>query len=492
MSDDTLLLYAELSPAQVRSVQRKLKAGKLNQLHKGVATSLPEAEWPALVTRHRWRILAALFPETVIGLRTAFDGGTPHEGVVHLIGTYRHTVELPGLTVQVWKGPPRQAGDQEMMGRPIYWPTEARVMLENLTPSRGLNARTVGAEQVESQLLKICESRGEKSLADLRERARELASAQCLDMPAEFAVLDGLVGSILNSRPSVLVTRAGKALAAGAPFDEHRLNLFESLAERLRAEPLPMPPPVTANDAGRRHFAFLESYFSNFIEGTEFEVGEARSFVLDAAPIEHRPKDSHDIIAVFDQARSPTWSTLTMPAGEAVIDQLRERHRSQMANRPEVAPGEFKLRANRAGNTEFVAPDRVRGTLIEGSKLLPSVPAGTARALLAMFMVAEVHPFNDGNGRLARLVMNAELTAAGGCRIIVPTLYREQYLDCLRVLTREGDPEPFIRAMRYIHEWTAAFRYEDLDQVIEDMQACNAFERSLVQHKLLQPPQRAA
>jgi len=65
-----------------------------------------------------------------------------------------------------------------------------------------------------------------------------------------------------------------------------------------------------------------------------------------------------------------------------------------------------------------------------------------ARALLAMFLVAEVHPFTDGNGRLARLVMNAELSVVGASRIIVPTLCREEYLDCLRVLTRQGEPAP--------------------------------------------------
>ena len=133
--------------------------------------------------------------------------------------------------------------------------------------------------------------------------------------------------------------------------------LLESLAARLRAEPLPMPIAMITNDVARRHFAFLESYFSNFIEGTEFEVEEARGFVLDGVPIEHRPQDSHDIIGVFEQALSPMWSTLTLPVGVAVLDQLRERHKHQMANRPEVAPGEFKLRANRAGNTEFVARD---------------------------------------------------------------------------------------------------------------------------------------
>lgn len=124
---------------------------------------------------------------------------------------------------------------------------------------------------------------------------------------------------------------------------------------------------------------------------------------------------------------------------------------------------------------------------MEGSRLLPTVPPGTARALMAMFLVSEVHPFTDGNGRLARLVMNAELSAVRSCRIIVPTLFREEYLDCLRVLTREGNPGPYLNAMQMIHEWTAAFNYENLDKAIADMTACNAFERSRIQYKLLFP-----
>jgi Fic family protein len=35
------------------------------------------------------------------------------------------------------------------------------------------------------------------------------------------------------------------------------------------------------------------------------------------------------------------------------------------------------------------------------------------RAVYVMFVVAEVHPFLDGNGRVARIAMNAELTAGG-------------------------------------------------------------------------------
>ncbi len=485
VQDDALLLYAELNSAQTRAVQRSLKAGELTLLAKGIATSRPSTEWPALIARDRIRVLAALFPGAIYGYRSAFDGGLPTDGLVYLSHTYPRTVELPGLTVSLLKGAARQAGDMPMQGKDLYFPSEPRLLLENLTQSRGPVKKSAGREAVEARLLTIGDSRGDDALSGLREAARGLAPS--LGFHKEFLELDSLIGSILGTRASKLKTVAGKARTAAAPYDPDRLALIEKLAAELRTIPLREPVTVTPTNQARANFAFLESYFSNFIEGTEFDVQEARGFVLEGKPIEQRPKDSHDVIGVFRQAVSPAWVNQTLSSGEPVLAQLRARHADQMAERPEVSPGEFKVHANRAGNTEFVDPKLVRGTLIEGSRILPSVPAGTARALLAMFLVSEVHPFTDGNGRLARLVMNAELSVVGACRIIIPTLFREEYLDCLRVLSRSGNPVPFIAAMQKIQGWTAAFDYQSLDGVIEKLKACNAFERSRVQFQLLTP-----
>ena len=488
--DASLLLYADMDGAQVRAVQRRLKAGELVFMAKGIATNRPAEDWPALIARDRIRVLAALFPGAIYGYRSALNGGQPVEGVVYFSHTYNHTVELPGLKIALLKGAPRQAGDMPMQGKELYFPSESRFLLENLTQSRGVLKKSAGKEAVEARLLSICDSRGEESLSSLREAARALAPV--LGFDKEFKVLDALIGSILGTRASQLATKAGKARTAQLPYDYDRLALFEKLAAELRTNPLRQPASVAKTPQSRAHFAFLESYFSNFIEGTEFDVQQARGFVLEGKPIEERPKDSHDIIGVFRQAISPAWTNQVLAPGEPVEVQLRARHADQMVERPEVGPGEFKVKVNRAGNTEFVAPRLVRGTLVEGSKLLLSVPLGTARALLAMFLVSEVHPFKDGNGRLARLVMNAELSVVGACRIIIPTLFREEYLDCLRVLTREGNPAPFVAAMQKVHEWTAAFDYQDLDVVIASMKACNAFERSLVQHRLLTPARHKA
>jgi len=485
-TDDSLLLYAELTPAQVRRTQRRIQSGELRSVARGVVSSLPEDEWPGLIARERIRVLAALFPRAVVGYRSAFQGGTPTHGIMYLSYSHPRKFGLPGLTVHLLKGPGPLHGDAPMMERELFFPSPARLLLENLTISRGDVHKSAGRAAVEQRLIATCDARGEDALGALRDEARVLAPT--LNLDREFTVLEGLIGGVLGTRKSVMSTVAGKAMVAAIPYDANRLALFERFAAELRSVPLKQPPTVIRSTQGRINFAFLESYFSNFIEGTEFEVGEARSFVLDGKPIKERPKDSHDIIDVFRQAVDPGWENQTLATGEAILTQVRARHADQMKERPEMGPGQFKTVANRAGTTEFVTPRLVRGTLVEGSKLLPTIPAGTARALMVMFLVSEVHPFTDGNGRLARLVMNAELSVVNSCRIIIPTLFREEYLDCLRVLSREGDAKPYLAAMQWIHQWSASFSYEDLDTVIADMQACNAFEKSRIRHKLLLPP----
>ena len=489
-AQEALYLYRELTSAQRRALQRRLKAGELRRIAPGVLTSLPEDQWPALIARERNRVLAELFSGAVIGFRSAFAGGVPVEGVMHLSYRYDRTAALPGLTVVLIKAKGPVEGDQPIAGRQLYFPSNARLLLENLTISRGVIRKAVGESAVEERLVSTCEARGQEALNQLRDHARALAPI--LGLAREFAILERLIGGILGTNAKArLATAAGKAHAAGLPYDSGRLQLIDTLAARLRSEPLVQPATPVGSAQAHVNFAFLESYFSNFIEGTEFDVQEARDIVLEGKPLPSRPKDSHDILGVFRQATEPAWRNLTLASGEPALEQLKARHADLMRARPEVAPGEFKDRPNFAGSTAFVEPRLVRGTLVQASQMLPSVPAGTGRALLAMFIVAEVHPFADGNGRTARLVMNAELSAVNACRIIVPTLFREEYLDCLRALSRNGDPEPFVAAMQRILHWTASFDYEDLSRVIALMQSCHAFEKSRAQFKLLFPSELA-
>ena len=95
-----------------------------------------------------------------------------------------------------------------------------------------------------------------------------------------------------------------------------------------------------------------------------------------------------------------------------------------------------------------------------------------------MFLVAEVHPFADGNGRVARVMMNAELVRGERSRVIIPTVYREDYLLALRTLTRQGDAEPYMRMLDRAQEYTAQIDFNDYERAAAQWRESGAFLRS--------------
>jgi Fic family protein len=92
-----------------------------------------------------------------------------------------------------------------------------------------------------------------------------------------------------------------------------------------------------------------------------------------------------------------------------------------------------------------------------------------------MFLIAEVHPFADGNGRVARVMMNAELVRGGRARIIVPTVYREDYLLALRALTRQGNTDPYIRMLERAQEFTSRIDFNDYERALARLRESGAF-----------------
>jgi fido (protein-threonine AMPylation protein) len=150
-------------------------------------------------------------------------------------------------------------------------------------------------------------------------------------------------------------------------------------------------------------------------------------------------------------------------------------------------PGDFKSAINRAGNTVFVTPDLVLGTLEKGYETIMSAATPGNRAALAMFVIAEVHPFADGNGRTARLAMNLFLTEAGLTRIIIPTVYRDDYISALKAMSSNAHSVPLVRMLaraarfsRWVDTRSKANAFADLNRSHAwDQQAsrCSAYRR---------------
>jgi fido (protein-threonine AMPylation protein) len=318
-------------------------------------------------------------------------------------------------------------------------------------------ARTLSQAEVEEQLQTVLANRGEGELNRLRDEASRVA--QKLDRVKELEQLRSLIAALLGTGDVPLATARARAAQKGEGWDDRRLPLFDDLLAGLHAH-VSVERPERPGQTGAT-FAFYEAYFSNFIEGTEFTVEEAQQIVFEGAIPVDRPKDAHDVIGTFDLVRDPTLRART-PSGakglEAVISAF---HRRIMAGRPEMHPGRYKTQANRAGGTEFVSPALVRGTLTRGYERYAALDQGFPRAAFAMFLIAEVHPFADGDGRVARALANAELSAAGQQRLMIPIVFREDYLQALRAMSHRADPKPFIRVLDRAQRWAYEVDWSD-------------------------------
>jgi hypothetical protein len=294
-------------------------------------------------------------------------------------------------------------------------------------------------------------------------------------MREEFRRLDGLIGSFLGTRDVELETPVGRARKDGFPFDPDRQDLFLKLFSELRSSAPVVRPVALASDVARTNFAFFEAYFSNYIEGTEFEVDEAVDIIFNGVIPTHRPEDAHDILGTY-RVISDYQGMARVPADfDAFVSLLTSRHASIMEMRPTRQPGVFKDRENRAGDTVFVSPDLVIGTLRKGFEVYQGLEVPLHRAVFMMFLVSEVHPFVDGNGRVARVMMNAELLAAGEQKIIIPTVFRDNCVAALKALSQTGNATPLVRVSDFAQRYALAVRWDDFAVARADLEQTHAF-----------------
>ena len=310
----------------------------------------------------------------------------------------------------------------------------------------------------------------------LRDEARAVASD--LDRVAEFGALSTLIGAIAGTQESPLATPVARARHRGRPYDARRLDLFAALQSALRAEPPTMRAAASRGATEHAALSFFEAYFSNDIEGTEFTVDEAAEIVFQGRIPANRPADAHDVAGTWRLVSERDEMRRVPRNADELLGILRRRHAAVLGGRPDALPGQFKRQPNQSGTTVFVSPDDVVGTLERAFPLYRSLETAFQRAVLLHFLVTEVHPFADGNGRVARIMMNAELASHGEERIVIPTVYRGNYLAALRAMSHNRVAEPLIRMLDYAQRWTTAIDWRTISDTTRELAACNAFLES--------------
>ncbi|MCY3600747.1 MAG: Fic family protein [Gemmatimonadetes bacterium] len=457
-------------------VSRAVKAGTLRKLASRLYTKNLDDAPERIVRRNLWTIVAGYFPGALVADRTAIEVGPAPDGSVCLVSARGRTIELPGIVLRPRRGSGPITSDMPFV-EGLYLSSRTRAYLQNLRPSRtrgGRLPRTLPQAQIEETLDRLIRGSGESAVKQLRDDARAVAAE--LGLEKEAARLDTLIGTLLGTRRSELDSPLARARSRGNAYDPDRMDLFHKLHRALRDRPPRVRSAPDRDAQGRDTLAFFEAYFSNFVEGTEFLVEEAVRIVFEGEIPQRRPADARDVVGTWRLVSNPQEMARTPRDPAELTSLLRYRHRQIMAGRPETRPGEFKDAPNKAGGTHFVLPDLVSGTLEQGFSLYQSLESPFERAVYMMFLVAEVHPFADGNGRVARVMMNAELVTAGEERIVIPTVFRNNYLAALRALSRtDRRPEPLIGMLDYAQRWTLAVGWTSLPETQRELEACHAF-----------------
>lgn len=469
------LLFTNANPQAAYKIKKRLIQGEIRKIAPKIFTSNFDEPPSEIIARNIFEILGALYPGAVLSHRTALEFKLTSSAQIFVTYSYTKKIKLPGVTINFLEGKKPVGGDNKLFAE-LYVSSRERAFLENLqiTKKSGSDSKNLSHIQIEERLESILKINGEGALNNLRDKARGISVL--LDMGREFEILNKIIGALLATKSSnTLQSELGIARAAGLPFDKYRIELFENLFEYLYSNDFKLIAENNLSLRSFRNFAFFEAYFSNYIEGTVFEIAEAKEIVESGIALPSRISDSHDILGTYKVVSDRSEMISVPSSGEEFLALLQARHKVLLSSRVHKHPGEFKSINNRAGNTEFADFTLVRGTLKRGFEYSKALVNPFSRAAYIMFLVSEVHPFEDGNGRIARVMMNAELVAGGQCKIIIPTVYREDYLLTLKKLTNGKIPAPYVAMLSKAHEFSSHLNYQHYKDMLLYLKNHNAF-----------------
>jgi len=222
---------------------------------------------------------------------------------------------------------------------------------------------------------------------------------------------------------------------------QQKIDALKAELDKLR----PLKPEHVA--ALKDHFKIGLTYTSNALEGNSLTETETKIVIEDGLTIGGKPLKDH-LEAV---GHAEAYDFMLSLAGQR---RLTERHILQL----------HRLFYRRIDEKE-AGRYRTVPAFITGSRHLPPaaahVPARMRTFCKAIptkrkqlhpvdfaawlhFRLVNIHPFIDGNGRTARLVMNVALLQNSYPVVIIPPILRREYIDTLESCHgTKGDPESF-------------------------------------------------
>jgi Fic family protein len=223
------------------------------------------------------------------------------------------------------------------------------------------------------------------------------------------------------------------------------LEALKASIERRKAELGRLRPLSTAALAQlQKHYDVELTYTSNAIEGNTLTLRET------AEVIEHGitvgGKSLRDHLEAVDHYEALLWmrrtAATTTVLSEGVVCEL---HRRIVARSQSEIAGRYSDLPRRIAGSPVIFPNpRKIPQLMEAfGSWLGTAGLDPETSFAAHFRLTAIHPFADGNGRTARLLMNLMLIRGGFPPVAVRPEDRKTYLDSLEHGSLADELAPF-------------------------------------------------
>ena len=182
------------------------------------------------------------------------------------------------------------------------------------------------------------------------------------------------------------------------------------------------------------------TFTSNAIEGNTLTLRETAELIEHGLTVGGKPLRDH--LEAVDHYNAVLWmrelAMKSTPIGETTV---REMHRRIVfRSQPEIGGVSSTLPRRIAGSpVVFPNPVRIPGLMKAYGEWLAGVEPAPESSFDAHFRLVAIHPFADGNGRTARLLMNLVLLRGGYPPVAVRPEDRKVYLDALEQASVRDD-----------------------------------------------------